>query len=121
MPKLILQPIIENSVFHGFLGLKRRGLIEVKAERCKEDLIIVVMDNGHGMPPEKAAFLPETPPDSGDGLRSTGLYNTHSRIRLYFGETYGLSISSVLQVGTQIVLRLPVLANIQELEEKKSS
>lgn len=121
VPKLILQPIIENSVFHGFLGLKRRGLIEVKAERCKEDLIIVVMDNGHGMPPEKAASLPETPPDSGDGLRSTGLYNTHSRIRLYFGETYGLSISSVLQVGTQIVLRLPVLANIQELEEKKSS
>lgn len=97
VPKLILQPIIENSVFHGLSTIEGGGLIFIEATQNGEALTINITDNGCGMNTEKIAELLGSR-QSGD-VKSTGLMNTDTRIRLYFGEDYGLTVNSALGVG----------------------
>lgn len=115
VPKMILQPLVENSVYHGCMRVDRRGLIVIAGAQSKEGIRISVIDNGCGIDQEKLEHLLEmdTPNDT---LRSTGLPNTHSRIHLYFGETYGLTVSSKVGVGTKVEILLPRVENLQEME-----
>ena len=108
--KLIIQPILENAIYHGMAGAEDDGIISVNAYREENRLIIDVSDNGVGMPPETAASLlrgerPEVQ-TSGSGM---GVYNVHQRIRLTFGEQYGLTILSEPDEGTLVRICLPAL------------
>ena len=111
--KLMLQPIVENAIYHGMEYMEDSGTILVTAEMKDGDLQIVVSDNGLGMTPEQAAKLltgdpmrPDTRRKPGSGV---GLKNVQSRIHLYFGEQYGLTIDSEPDEGTRVIIRLPVI------------
>lgn len=108
--KLIVQPILENAIYHGMASAEDDGLITVTAQREGEDLVIDVADNGLGMRPEVAAsLLDEDRPEirtSGSGI---GVRNVHRRIRLTFGDRYGLTIFSEPDEGTTVRIRLPAL------------
>lgn len=115
VPKMILQPLVENSVYHGCMQVERRGLIVISGALCGEGIRISVIDNGCGIAAERLEHLLEMESQN-DTLRSTGLPNTHSRIRLYFGEAYGLTVSSKTGVGTKVEILLPRVENLQEME-----
>lgn len=109
IPRYIFQPITENSVTH---GIPREKAIHILVSGEKRDgrLILSVRDNGSSIPPEKLAELREmlqnnTPPPNA----SVGLYNVNRRIKLNFGDEYGLTIESELGIGTTVRLTLPVL------------
>lgn len=108
--KLIVQPILENAIYHGMASAEDDGVIAVTARREGEDLIVEVSDNGLGMRPEVAAsLLDENRPDvrtTGSGI---GVRNVHQRIRLTFGPQYGLTILSEPDEGTTVRIRLPAL------------
>lgn len=108
--KLIVQPLLENAIYHGMASAEDDGQITVEARREGGDLIIDVTDNGLGMRPEVAeSLLDESRPDvrtTGSGI---GVRNVHRRIRLTFGPEYGLTIFSEPDEGTTVRIRLPAL------------
>jgi two-component system sensor histidine kinase YesM len=107
--RMILQPLVENSILHGLSGLERKGEIRIRAGLEQGALILQVADNGRGMSEQKVreALCPERGEHS--GLIRVGLHSVHSRIRLTHGEPYGLRIDSRKGAHTSITLRLPVL------------
>ena len=109
--KLIVQPILENAIYHGMAYADGDGKITVHAFREGGDVVIDVTDNGPGMPAGTVARLLDpaytaAPRPKGSGL---GLRNVHQRIRLTFGGGYGLSIHSEPDAGTRVRVRLPAL------------
>ncbi|USF26842.1 hypothetical protein N510_001775 [Firmicutes bacterium ASF500] len=108
--KLIVQPILENAIYHGMPGVEDDGEITVSAYREGEDLMIDVQDNGLGMRPDVAAsLLDEDRPEIRTSGSGTGVRNVHQRVRLTFGERYGLTILSEPDEGTLVRIRLPAL------------
>ena len=109
--KLVLQPLLENAIYHGCASAEDDGIIRVTAYREGEDLLIDVEDNGLGMRPELAAsLLDEDRPELPTGGSGIGVRNVHQRIRLTFGEGYGLTILSEPDEGTLVRVRLPALS-----------
>lgn len=111
MPKLILQPIVENALLHGIRKAKdRKGLIDITVELDQSDLVFVISDNGIGMDEEMSrSLLTEervSPGDHAGNGSSYGLFNVNERIKLHSGEGYGLSISSKLSAGTSVTVRM---------------
>ncbi|SFJ21789.1 two-component system, sensor histidine kinase YesM [Paenibacillus sp. UNC496MF] len=111
MPKLILQPIVENALLHGIRKAKgRRGVIAIAAREERGDLVLTVADNGIGIDEGLAARLlteaPSEAKDDGAGGSSYGLFNVNERVKLYAGDAYGLSIASELGAGTTVFVRL---------------
>lgn len=108
--KLVVQPILENAIYHGMAYADGEGEILIHAFLENGDLVIEVADNGPGMPKELADRLLDqeySPPGSkGSGI---GLRNVHQRIRLTFGEPYGVSIQSEPDNGTVVRIRVPAL------------
>lgn len=105
VPKLILQPLIENALYHGIKNKRGRGAITVTGERREGRLLLRVTDNGAGMTPEQLRQL-----QSGEYQEhhsGLGLKNVHQRIRLYCGEGYGLSFESTQGEGTTVTVTLP--------------
>lgn len=121
--KLIVQPLLENAIYHGMAGCEEDGRITVTAKRDGSDLVIDVADNGTGMPPEVAArLLDESQPQTRSSGSGIGVRNVHRRIRLTFGEGYGLEVFSEPDEGTTVRIRLPALtaeeaARLQREEE----
>ncbi|RED66421.1 cache domain-containing sensor histidine kinase [Cohnella phaseoli] len=114
--KLILQPLVENALFHGLEEKSGRWIIRIKAVATeKDELQIKVMDNGLGMNESKAANLRSelermsgASAGSGGFGQGIGLVNIHKRIRIYYGEPYGLSIKSWQNRGTIITITVPL-------------
>jgi len=111
MPKLILQPIVENALLHGIRKAKdRHGLIRISAREDNGDLLFAISDNGIGMEEELARKLlteaRSEPSEHSGGGSSYGLFNVNERIKLYAGEEYGLGISSEPSAGTVVTVRL---------------
>ena len=108
--KLIVQPILENAIYHGMSAAEDEGVISVRAFREGGDVCIEVTDNGPGMPEEVVRRLLEgdgsNPGAKGSGI---GFRNVHQRLRLTFGEPYGLTILSEPDDGTTVRIRLPAL------------
>ena len=110
--KLIVQPILENAIYHGMAYADGDGEITILARRDGDDVIIDVTDNGPGMPEEVVERLLDpreqkaAPSKGGSGI---GFRNVHQRIRLTFGEPYGLTIRSEPDAGTTVRIRLPAL------------
>jgi len=106
--KFLLQPIVENAIIHGFEGGQREPRIIISAERFGNDLRISIHDNGKGIAPEKVQQLLNTEANSSHKrLASIGMSNVRERIKIHFGEYYGLDISSEEGSGTNVVIVIP--------------
>jgi two-component system sensor histidine kinase YesM len=111
--KFILQPIVENAIFHGFENMEGNCLIKIIARKKDEYLIIEIIDNGIGITNERLEDIQSPNKDKGK-LSGIGLRNIEERIKLYFGEKYGLTIDSKLHEGTHVSLFLPIISNEEE-------
>lgn len=114
VPKMILQPLVENAIIHGVEVLDRDGRLVVESERVGDSLILRVRDNGGGMDPEKlermqrklAGAQLERDKDIVGYRAGIGVVNVNNRIRLTYGEGYGVTIDSCLGQGTVVTLRM---------------
>ncbi|MBC8061098.1 MAG: sensor histidine kinase [Clostridiaceae bacterium] len=106
--KLILQPLIENSIYHGIEYMVDEGLIKISVAIVNGRLLYEVDDNGLGIELEKLEKLLEyeTKAKAGSGV---GVKNVHERIQLCYGKEYGLEIESVIEEGTRIKMWLPIV------------
>lgn len=105
VPKLILQPLIENALYHGIKNRRGRGVIQITGEKQNDDILLQVRDNGAGMTEEQLQRLQAgVYEEHHSGL---GLKNVHQRIRLYCGEPYGLTFESKQGIGTTVTVLLP--------------
>ncbi|OUP52495.1 histidine kinase [Pseudoflavonifractor sp. An184] len=102
--KITLQPIIENSINHGLDLLVEEGRIQVEVLQDGEDILFRVRDNGVGMSQEQVDAILEQDPEDRTGI---GIRNVNDRLRIYFGAPYGLNITSELDVGTCVEIRMP--------------
>ncbi|MED4164111.1 sensor histidine kinase, partial [Halalkalibacterium halodurans] len=116
--KIVLQPIVENAIYHGIKERRGPGLITIEAERENDMLIIRIRDNGKGIKPEMLQqlrtnvnlFLEKGEQEGGQRLmKGYGLINVHARLRLTFGEPYGVNIDSVFNEGTVVTILHPIL------------
>lgn len=106
--KLMLQPLVENAIYHGMEFMDGDGEISVKVSRDEENVWFEIRDNGLGMTKEQVAnLLSEKPHVSSKRGSGIGVKNVNERIRLYFGEDYGLIIESEPDEGTVIRIHLP--------------
>lgn len=107
--KFIMQPIIENCIKHGFANITEGGLIRISAKREAGLICIRIADNGCGIAPEQLTalqdMLREETPAPGNHI---GLCNVNARIRLLYGDAYGITIESTPGVGTECTIRFPV-------------
>ena len=117
VPKLILQPLVENALYHGIKNRRGMGAITVTGEASGGDLLLRVRDNGAGMTPEQVQALQSGIYD--DRHTGLGLVNVHKRIRLYCGERYGLSFESALGQGTTVTILLPQVREAASREGKR--
>ncbi|CAN7440617.1 sensor histidine kinase [Paenibacillus sp. LjRoot56] len=117
IPKLTLQPIVENALLHGIRKNKGKiGMINIHAKRCGDVLEITIKDNGIGMDEQLASSLLSTsrPLLHAEGNGSSyGLYNVNERIKLMAGSDYGLTVRSRLGEGTVVIVRLKAMQEEQ--------
>ncbi len=111
IPKLLIQPLVENAILHGVDMAAGDGMITVVARRVGEAISIQVEDNGVGMTEARIqeVMRPQVPSDR----PHLGIRNIHDRIRLYFGSDWGLHIESTPGHGTRVTLRVPALEDVQ--------
>ncbi|UVI29141.1 sensor histidine kinase [Paenibacillus spongiae] len=110
MLKLTLQPLVENAIFHGLAPLKREGTIRIRTKLVRGRLVIIMRDNGAGMDAARleSVFLERRKaPSNKHRFTGIGVMNVHERIRLHYGEPYGLRIFSLPDIGTLIRIELP--------------
>lgn len=121
--RIILQPLVENAIYHGLRNKDRGGHITIRVYRETDTLVCEVRDDGVGMPEELASSLlnghhtsAQTHARSGRArsgsagkVSGVGVRNVHDRIRLYYGGGYGLSFETEPGVGTTVIIRQPAL------------
>ena len=115
--KLVLQPLLENAIYYGMEYMDGEGEINVRGYRKDKDIYLEVEDNGLGMPEEEAAELlngKERPHKHGSGV---GLVNVHSRLKLRFGENYGLLIHSCPDEGMLVQIHIPYVQYTEETQK----
>ena len=105
LPKLTLQPLVENALYHGIKLKRGLGHIYVVGRAEGDDILLQVTDDGVGMSPERREELTRAM-EQGERV-GFGLSTVHERVRLFFGPPYGLSISSQEGIGTTISVRIP--------------
>ncbi len=115
VPKLIIQPLVENAIYHGIKLSRKKCRLLIRAFRDGGDVVVQVVDDGAGMKPDVCArILTETVSEK--TLGGVGVRNVNERIQLYFGEDYGLSFFSALGVGTLAELRMPMRWDLSDFE-----
>lgn len=102
--RITLQPIIENAINHGLDLLVDEGNIHVSVHQDGDDIVFRVEDNGVGMSEEQIQAIMERGPKDRTGI---GIKNVNDRLKIYFGKKYGLHITSELDVGTCVEIRMP--------------
>ena len=112
LPKLTLQPLVENSIYHGIKLQREKGEIHVMAEDCGDTIALTVSDTGAGMSQERLQELRDALKDGtkvGFGLRTV-----HLRLQFMYGDEYGLIIESEESVGTKVVAVIPKIKAVAE-------
>ena len=108
IPKITIQPLVENALYHGIKNKRGQGMITITGKSKENGFVLYVRDNGIGMTQERLnevrAGIQKL---SYTGKEIYGLYNVNERIRLNFGETYGISIESTYGEGTCVSISLP--------------
>lgn len=110
--KTILQPIVENSIMHGILEKEdKSGNINITGTAAAGSVILKVHDDGIGMDKETIDDILNSSPDENHGY---GVMNINNRLRLYYGQEYGLAFRSEPGLGTEVEIRIPVVKELQE-------
>lgn len=103
--KITVQPFLENAIYHGIDRMVDEGKITVRASKADDgDILIEIEDNGVGMNPEQCEAILKKEHSDSSGI---GVKNVNDRLKIYFGEKYGISIKSELDVGTIVTVRIP--------------
>lgn len=112
--KLTLQPIIENAIYHGIKPKRMKGVIRISCELHRETLMIIVTDNGVGMSKDEVTKINNKINNKyllkKEGI---GMYNVNQRLKILYGDAYGIKVVSERNKGTSVTIKLPVdnLAN----------
>ena len=126
LPKLTMQPILENSIIHGTELKLGSGRLTIRLERSGTRLLITISDDGVGMDEKALARMNERLEKSGkeaSGEESKGgiaLVNVNNRIHLLFGEEYGLHVFSMPGVGTDVEISLPAITSDREIQNREA-
>ncbi len=113
MPKMILQPLVENAIYHG-LEKKEHGIVQIFCEEGAGDLWIHILDNGAGIEETKLIELKKLLEDEREmqyismKVKRIGIANTCLRIKNFFGDAYGIEIDSTVESGTEVTVHIPV-------------
>lgn len=113
LPKLTLQPLVENALYHGVKNRRCKGLIRLTGREEDNCVILEVRDDGRGMTQERLSGIRASLTDvkhEGFGLRTV-----HQRIQILFGADYGLSLESTPEIGTKIAVRIPMQTSDKEI------
>ena len=116
--KLMLQPLVENAIYHGMEFMDGDGEIDVKVFKENESLYFTITDNGLGMSEDMVEALLSkdfVPSKKGSGI---GVKNVNERIKLYFGNEYGLKVESEPDEGTKITIHLPAIVYGEKDEDR---
>ena len=108
IPRLLIQPLVENAIYHGIRNVRRMGHIRITGRLEEEQVILAVEDNGKGFPQESDRLTQSG--EKGDLIfhrKGFGMFNADQRIKLYFGSDYGLRVHSERDVGTCVEICLP--------------
>jgi two-component system sensor histidine kinase YesM len=113
IPKLILQPLVENAIIHGIEPMEGQGFVHISIHQLGEEVLIEITDNGMGIPPSLMAQLnaeikAKKTSGKSEAVRAFALINVRDRITNHFGEKSVIEITSKLNLGTTITLRLPM-------------
>ncbi|MCM3171962.1 sensor histidine kinase [Paenibacillus sp. MER 99-2] len=111
MPKMILQPIVENAIFHGLAEREDDGVITIRIQMKGSDITIEVCDNGVGMEEHMIQSFMTEKPRASDGTKGIGVHNVQRRIQLHFGKSYGIQVESAVVEGTIFTILLPAISN----------
>ena len=114
LPKLTLQPLVENALYHGIKISRRKGFISVTCRAQGERLVLEVSDDGSGMTPERLKEVQALLTDG--GREGFGLRTVHQRIQILFGSEYGLTVESTPDVGTRVTAIIPMQIMSKEME-----
>lgn len=116
--KITLQPLVENAIYHGIDRMVDEGEIKVTVRRAADDendILMTVSDNGVGMTEEQCGRILSKERSDSSGI---GVKNVNDRLKIYFGEKYGLTVKSELDVGTEITARIPKITKEDWNENK---
>lgn len=113
IPKITLQPLVENALYHGIKNKRGKGKIIITGETDGKIIILNVQDNGIGMTEERIKQVMNGLTQSKEYRKDFyGLYNVNERLNLHFGREYGISIQSTYKEGTLVTVRIPALLTI---------
>jgi len=113
IPKITIQPLVENALYHGIKNKRGLGTIVIKGSCGEEGFVLQVSDNGIGMTEERLVQVREGIENKAPNEKDIyGLYNVNERIRLNFGEKYYISLESAYMEGTTVYINLPCVENI---------
>jgi len=116
--KFIVQPFVENAIFHGFTDEKHTYRLSVDVRRYEKGVRFMIKDNGIGMSQEQVEQLMDKTKGQ-EGMNSIGVRNVAERIQLHFGAQYGVLINTLPEEGTTIFIDIPVLINSEEPSAKE--
>lgn len=116
--RFVLQPLVENAIFHGLEPKKGEGTVRVKGYTEMDALVFEVADDGVGIPAGKLERLLSEEEGAKAVAHNGGVRNVHGRIRLYFGDDYGLFVQSKEGVGTKVTMRVPAIYKWDEVSER---
>ena len=120
VPKLILQPLVENAIYHGVKAKRGGGTITITGVPEGENLVFTVQDDGAGMPQEKVEELNRRMSERSvlDEKKSFGLFYIRERIQLCYGKGYGVHVESALGEGTRVTITLPLYQKPKKFDEE---
>ena len=107
--KMIIQPLIENSIYHGLSECSSNGKIIIQGQKIGNELLLTISDNGIGIESNILKDLNDYINDKNNKFKGIALRNINRRLKLHYGDKYGLEIFSVLGSGTSMVLTLPYI------------
>ncbi len=121
--KLVLQPLVENAIYHGIKGKEGKGRITITGTVEDNRAVIRVLDNGVGMDARTLSHIFDVNKDESNSISKVGVRNVNSRLKLYYGEEYGLNYQSSAHVGTCVTVTIPYMpgeigGNANENSEK---
>ena len=120
LPKLTLQPVVENAILHGLSDITEDGQIAIEVRKASEHVTIKISDNGCGMTPEELEQLCQKiygqNQDKEKERRHTGIgmQNVDRRLKLHFGQQYGLSLQSCKGMGTDVEVWIPYVLSAKK-------
>jgi len=104
---LVLQPLVENALYHGIKYKGSKGKITIRGFREEDRIVIQISDDGNGMDEETLLNIMDKS-KANEGTGGVGVYNVHTRLQLYYGEDYGLHFESALGQGTTVTVTIPL-------------